>query len=61
MPSGAQEEGALRSKRGALKRSALREARDLVVALNVTVYDISPMLPISRQLAANYKVARLEG
>ena len=56
VPSGGQEDGALRSKRSNLKRMNLRHPKDIAVALKVTVYNISPMLPISRELAAGYKV-----
>ena len=55
VPSGAQEEGFLRSKR-AMKKGNLRQPKDIAVALKVTVYDISKMLPISKELAARYVV-----
>jgi hypothetical protein len=59
VPSGAQEDGFLRSKRSNLKRSNLRHMKDIIVALKVTVYNISPMLPINRELAEKYLVRPL--
>lgn len=55
VPSGAQEDLA-RLKRSNLKRNNLRHSKDIMVALKVTVYNISPMLPISRDLATMYQV-----
>lgn len=56
VPSGAQEDGFLRSKRSSMKKGNLRQPKDIAVALKVTVYNISKMLPISRELAARYVV-----
>ena len=56
VPSGAQEDGFLRSKRSNMKKGNLRQPKDIAVALKVTVYNISKMLPISRELAARYVV-----
>ena len=56
VPSGAQEDGFLRSKRSNMKKGNLRQPKDIAVALKVTVYNISKMLPISKELAARYVV-----
>jgi len=52
--SGAQEDGFLKPRRSILNKQKMKSKE--TVSLKVTVYDISPMLPISRPLAEKYRV-----